>query len=156
MSRGNAGRLGQRSGMHSEQHDQRVGDEETDVAAFRGLAAAHERLEAAALAAGPARHHHLTIRETSDGLWIAAALVVNCENGREVERTLSARNGLDREGWTVEREVLLNESPVGEPVVIASQELPVMRFTSTADLAAALPDLLGEVLDAATPDSPSA
>ena len=37
-----------------------------------------------------------------------------------MERTLSARNALGGRGWNVEREVLLNESAVGEPELLAS------------------------------------
>jgi hypothetical protein len=117
---------------------------------LRALALARKRLEAAAVES-KARFHHLTVRDTAQGLWIAAALVVRGDHGGELERTLSARNALDGQGWTVEREVAVNQSAIGEPEVLASAELPPVRLATTAELSAELPRLLDEVLAAPRP-----
>jgi hypothetical protein len=136
--------------LNTRVHDEHVDSEEAALVVLRGLAAGSQRLESAA-DDETVRFHHLTVRETAQGLWVAAALVLRRSDGRELERTLSARHALEGRGWTVEREVLLNESPIGEPEVRASQGLPAVQFATTAELAIELPRLIDELLDAPTP-----
>jgi len=132
--------------------------EDAAVGLLRELAATGLRLDDAygeitsRANGGESAFRHLSVRETAEGLWIAAALVLRRGDGREVEWTLSASNALDGSGWRVEREVLLNESPVGEPVVLASTELPVAEFATSSALSGALPTLTAELLDLSAPE----
>lgn len=95
-------------------------DERTAVGVLSASAAATRRFDSLG--------GHLTVRNTAQGLWIAAAQMRPADEGRQVERTLSATNALDGRGWWVEREILVNESPIGEPDYVASRELPGVRF----------------------------
>ena len=101
---------------------------------------------------------HLAIHETPEreeqpdapgarfGLWMTAAVVERRGDGREVEGYCDARNPLDGSGWQLEREVVLNESPVGEPVMLGSIELTTLTFADTDQLARVFPDLIEELL----------
>jgi hypothetical protein len=101
-------------------------------------------------------HSHLVMRESAkrdlpaaagqrSGLWIAAAVVLQPGDATEISWTCLATNSLDGSGWTVEREVVLSESP-GEPLTLASAELPLVQFARSVDLAQALPRLIDETL----------
>lgn len=85
------------------------------------------------------------------GVWFAAVLLLGPADGSEVTWTCEALNRLDESGWMVEREVVLAESPIGEPVILASNELPVLQFTQSVELARALPQLVEELLGLPTP-----
>jgi len=128
-----------------------VESEESALELLKALAAVGDQFERARVAAAVASDRdsafqHLVVREGVGGLWISGALVLRRADGYEVEWTLHAENALDGSGWNVEREVLLNESGIGEPVTLGSKELPAVDFMNTADLSARLPSLVEELL----------
>jgi hypothetical protein len=86
------------------------------------------------------------------GVWIAVALILAHADGPVTEWTCTAWHPPDDTGWKLERGVSLNESPYGEPVVLASTELPTVRLHDTKALAEAFPKLVGELLETPPPD----
>ena len=85
------------------------------------------------------------------GVWIAVALMEAREDGHEVEWSCMAWRPSAQGEWLIDRDVFLNESPIGESVVLGSTELPTLSLPGTGALAKALPRLVDELLETPAP-----
>jgi hypothetical protein len=89
------------------------------------------------------------------GTTVSAFLALEQDNGSEVEWSCSVFKRVNGSDWVVERDVDLNESPVGESVTLAAHALPTAAFSDTLSLARALPNLIEELLRTAVPERPT-